>query len=315
MTAALAFAPAPAAASGDRTVLDEVIERADALLTRAEACTFALALDDAGGLELPPAVASGATDQAHLRAVATLYLAAELESALVVPVAELLAGLAVSGGLPGDVGAAAAPLAAFWRSRSERFAPEERVAFFARLFGAAAQPLAGGGPVNAAFDERLIDLCEALYKLDEGGASGGYGAMHQQVRLRMAANAMIDNVVQHSGGMTAFAAREMLAGVRAAVAILATPALQRRFGGDSLWDVVRSVAARYLHDDPAIDAHVTRGKAGLTILAWLADALPALADGGGPLIGLDHPVVGAAVEWLQASLSLQECASESSRGA
>ena len=44
----------------------------------------------------------------------------------------------------------------------------------------------------------------------------------------------------------------------------------------------------------------------MTILAWVAEAAPVLESANQPIIGLDHPVIAAAAEWLEASLSLSE---------
>jgi hypothetical protein len=43
----------------------------------------------------------------------------------------------------------------------------------------------------------------------------------------------------------------------------------------------------------------------MTILAWLADAAALLGDSR-PLLAVDHPVIAAAVEWLELSLQLTE---------
>ena len=63
----------------------------------------ALALDDYGDIDLPRAPGS-ADDQAQLRALATLYLASELEAAGLIPAVETLVRLARAAALPGDLG-------------------------------------------------------------------------------------------------------------------------------------------------------------------------------------------------------------------
>jgi hypothetical protein len=54
------------------------------------------------------------------------------------------------------------------------------------------------------------------------------------------------------------------------------------------------------------DIHARRGQSGMTVLAWLAEAAPLLAARREPLVAIDHPVIPAAVEWLEASLTLSE---------
>ena len=51
---------------------------------------------------------------------------------------------------------------------------------------------------------------------------------------------------------------------------------------------------------------VVRGKAGLTILTWLADAREVISTSTKPLVGLDNPVIAAAVDWLQSSLAIEQ---------
>jgi hypothetical protein len=285
------------------------LTQAFALLRRAEAC--AVALEDFGDLELPPVVAGSAADQGTVRAVAALYLAAELESAMLVPAVELLAGLAMSGGLAvADLGDAAESIADFWRGRHERFTAAERGAFFGRLFGGPLAAVAAGradsGNANDEFEACLIDLCEALYKLDEQAITAMDASPAAHVRLHGALTRLLDNVLRNTNGLSAYVARDCLTATQAALALLRHPRVQTAFAARSPWDVVRVVAQRYLHATPAIAPHVGRGKAGLILLSWAADAIPLLQRSDQPLIGLDHPVIGAAVEWLETSLTLSE---------
>src|SRR5690242_4865127 len=108
--------------------LNRVLTHAFALLDQAEA--RAVALEDLGNIELPPVTPASDADQATVRAVATLYFAAELEAAMLIPTVELLCGLAMSGGLSTDLGDASALIAGFWQARNERFTAAERRAFF-----------------------------------------------------------------------------------------------------------------------------------------------------------------------------------------
>jgi hypothetical protein len=48
----------------------------------------------------------------------------------------------------------------------------------------------------------------------------------------------------------------------------------------------------------------------MTVLAWLAEAAPHMAETG-PLVALDHPVIQSAVDWLQVSLRIGEAAAPS----
>jgi hypothetical protein len=285
-------------------VLALALRRAGLLVDGADAFVLSLGLSDLGDIDLPP-ITGPAVDQAVLRAVAPLYLAADLEKARLLPAVELLAGLAVTGGIPGDLGEAGPLLAAFFRSRHERFAPYERRAFFTRLFGdrdGARLPAESGS--NDAFEELLLAVAEELAAaepLEPEWARAAAGAP-----LRAACQALLSNLAPRSGGMAAFASRDLLASIREALEILEVRALQAALGVRSPWDVVRFAARQWLGEAPDIASHVTRGKAGLDLLAFLAEVAPRLADSSRRLLPSGHPAPASAVAWLEASLALSE---------
>jgi hypothetical protein len=289
--------------------LEISLRRAEELVRAANALAFALA--DLGAINLPPS-SGPATDQAQLRAVATLYLAAELEGAGVIPAAEALTRLARTGGLSLDFGAAAPLIQAFWQSRNERVSATERLGFFSGLFGTPSATDDSEHPRNAEFEDRMIDLCEALYRLDEQASSASWGGVAQQTRIRRAAQRLLDNVAQVSSGITVFLAQEILATMRQALAILNHPALKGAFGARTVWNVVEAINRRLRLPPQEHQLHVRRGQAGLTVLAWLAEAAPHVEGSNQPLVGLDHPVVAAAAEWLEVSLALGEAGEQPS---
>jgi hypothetical protein len=294
----------------DNDDLLRALAQAAALAQRTNSAAVALALEEFGQIDLPDVAPASAGDQLQIRAIAPLYLAAQLEEARLLPVIETLSALAASGGILIDLGASAAQIEDFWRGRNDRFHETERRALFTRLFGADDLNRNGGAaeelPVfNDKFENLMIDLCESLYKFDEEGATNSSFAAHVQVRVLMAARNLAENLLDRSGGMTPFAANEILGTIQSAVQILQQPSLQRAFGARSLWTLVRAVATRYLHFQPDTSAYVTRGKSGLILLSWLADSLP-LVNSGQPLLTVAHPAIGAAAEWLQASLIVRE---------
>ena len=280
------------------------------LVRRATRAT-ALAVSDIGDIDLPPMVGS-AEDGARLQAVAPLYLASELEQARLLPAVELLAGLYVSGGLTADIGPAGPRLLTFWQGRHERFAARERQALFNRLFGAPSPALLSApGGENTDFDDAMVTLTEALHKLDLDPPLGLLPA--SETALRLAARQLADNLLPRGSGIATFAARDLLATLQAAVDLLKETTLQQALGGRGVWGTVRAIARSYLDETPAIEAHVTRGRAGMLVITWLAHALPLLDDPGRRLVAPDHPVLPAATAWLQASLALAERRSVSSQ--
>ena len=300
MTQILVATDAPA---HDPLALETAVAFALQLAARSEVAELAFAVSDVDAIELPP-IAGDEQDAARVRAAAAMYLASELESAALLPAAEALAGVAITGGLQADLGPAGELLIAFWRQRRERFSLEERRAFFARLFGApAATTLAVRAPVNAAFEPLLLGLAETLYALD---APPGYRPMPAaELAVRGAAAQLATNIGGRTSGIPEPTARMILAAIGAALAIFKEPAVQAALGARSPWAAVRAATARYLHAEPAIEAHVMRGKAGLTMLGWLAEAVVTL-DPAHALRAVDAQVVAAAGSWLQASLALSE---------
>lgn len=303
--------PTPATAL-DAT-LELALRRAGLLVDRAEEFVLSLGLSEIGDVDLPP-VSGPDVDQAALRAIAPLYLASELEKARLLPAVELLAGLAVTGGLPGDLGEAGPLLAAFFRGRHDRFAPYERRAFFTRLFGGAeGARLPAEDGSNDAFEGLLLNVAEALASHDT--AEPAWTRSASEIPLRGACRTLLANLAPRSGGMAAFASSDLLAAIREALAILQVRALQGALGVRSPWDVVRAAARQWLGESPDVAAHVVRGKAGLDLLAFLAEVAPNLADSSRPLLPSGHPVPASAVAWLEASLALSEPAgAAASRG-
>jgi hypothetical protein len=259
----------------------------------AHACTraFTLALQTLGPLAHTHPVA--ADDQADLRALASLYLLSQLERASLLPAVELLAKLAISGGISVDLGPASSRLMEFWRYRKEHFSPEERLSLFNRLF-------------DSDFDNSMISLCEALYKLDEGAVRPGASNPLQQAKVRTLAEQLGEHLLEHTSGESAFAANDILATTRAATEILKDSHVEHAFGAHSVWTAVQAILRRYGVAAEEPTSYVVRGKAGLTIIAWLAEARPVLNAANQTLVGLDNPVISAAVDWLSASLAIEQ---------
>lgn len=287
-------------------LLGSALAAGDRLVAQATGHGLAFALDQLGDIDIPePAAAQ--IDKAQLRALASLYLAADLEPAGIVPAVEALAALAASGGLSVDLGAAEPLVAAWWRHRNERVGAMERNAFFSRLFGTSAGPVAAEAERNAAFENCMLELCESLYKLDELSSGGGFGGTAQQARVRAAARALAGNLGGASGGITAFLATEIVATLKDAFAIVGHSGLRHAFAARDVWAVVAGIGRMARLPFAAAGPYVRRGKAGMTVIAWLAEISDQLgAAQGGPLVAIGHPVVGSAIDWLEATLEIGE---------
>ena len=280
-------------AIGDDLLLTSALRRSAALVGAAQA--LAVALDQLGSIVLPPDSA-GAIDQAQLRAVASLYLASDLEAAGVLAAAETLAGLTRGSGVGVsiDLGGAAPLVADFWRHRADRPTPDEREHMFTDLFG---EP----------FEDAMLSLCEALYKLDDQATNPTYGGIAQQSRVRTAGAHLMESLT-HATGITVFVAQALIDAIKQAIAILGHPDLRGAFGARDLWGTIAGLdrMTKASRADPRL--FVRRGRAGMTVLSWLADAAPHLEDATSLLVGLDHPVIPAAVDWMEAALAIGEAA-------
>jgi hypothetical protein len=292
--------------------LDRTLALGWRLLTAARALAGDVALSDLGDIDLPGAVGTPA-DQGRLHAVPPLYLAADLEEAHLVPAVETMAALFAGGGLNADLGPSASRLVAFWQERHARLAATERQAILAQLFGMTTGPSLANAPAqNTDFESCMIDLTEAIYKLDQ---ALGAADLAQQYKVSAAAEQLAGNLLAHTGGMALAAAHDLLATIQEAVDILKAREIQQAVGANSIWGAVRAITQSYLGQSVDIASHVTRGKAGMLVLAWLADVGPHLGTGAEQLVSAGHPVIGAAGSWLKASLTLhQEDAPAAQRG-
>jgi hypothetical protein len=229
---------------------------------------------------------------------------------------ETLSGLAMGGGLQVELGSAAHLISHFWQGRNERFHEKERRAFFSRLFGsdeASSNDTAVDPDTN--FESLMIGLCESLYKLDDRGQDQNYGSPEAQARVRYAVQNVVENLIRKGGGLMAFAAGEILNTIQESIQILQQPPVKQAFEARTLWDVVRAIGERYKQARAAAQNYVGRGKAGMTVLSWVADSLGKLGNASVPIVTLDNPVVAAAEEWLQSSLAIRETGATGTRDA
>lgn len=254
---------------------------------------LARALDvDPGAIDLP-AGAPDAMDAAALRAAGPLYFASELEAAGLLRCAELVAGLFASGAINQPLGPVSQAIHAFWRGRRERLQADEREAIFARV-------------VEAPHFERLMAaLCRAIVaQADNAGADGLRPDLREHVGLGTAAQALAEFLSQRIDAMASIAARDVIDTLNLAIAFLRDRMLQAAFGTHSLWGLVAtapSVDGAMTGNAATVQRHADRGRAGQTVLAWLA------SNYAGAVIAIDPrdaeaaALVMAAQRWLDAA--------------
>jgi hypothetical protein len=249
-------------------------------------------LAELGEIDLPPAAAA---DAMQLRAIASLYLASTLEAAGLIQAAEDFTALERTGAIPGDLGDAAALVEKFWRGRTQRISESERLALFGRLFGAPSGPQDAAGGINGDFEELLLDLCDAIIKAADGGSQG---------RVREGGMRLAENIASASNDMVQMEARDILDSLGQAIAILNHAQVRALLMARTLWDAVGSIDRRFKRPPRPTLSHLRRGRAGMAVLAWLADVADQLERGSGLLVHAGDTVIDSAIEWVDETLSL-----------
>lgn len=216
---------------------------------------------DPGSIDLPPG-APNAMDAAQLRAAGPLYFAAELEAAGLLRCAELVAGLFASGAIAQPLGPVANSINAFWRGRRDRLDVGEREAIFARVFE----------PPH--FERLMGTLCRAIVaQADNADASGVRADIREQVGLAASAQALAEFLAQRMDAMASIAATDVIATINQAIGFLRDRMLQVAFGTQSLWALIATAPAADGATRVAaatVQRHADRGRAGQSVLAWLA---------------------------------------------
>lgn len=262
----------------EHTPLLRAVATALSTLDRHQA-TRSLALAALGDIDLPPGPPRP-EDRAQLEAAGPLYFASELEAAGLLPTAELVAGLFASGAITQPLGPTAQLLHKFWRERRERLDGNERSALFAR----AIEP--------PHFDRMMAALCSAIV------AQASRAGLHEQIALAEAAQSFGEFLTQRVDAMASFAVRDIVDNINTALAFMRDRLLQTAFGVRSLWQLVAVSGAEQGRTATSVQQHVDQGRAGQTVLAWLAAHYTEMAprlDAANPE---DVEVIGAATRWL-----------------
>lgn len=252
------------------------------------------AQDDPLRLDLP-ALQPTATDlpsPSTVRVFAALYLAAELEQAGVVPVAELLAEERYSLNIASYAGAA--KLEEFAGHHHDWYDRAGRVQVYARLFGIGpAATNDAGALVNREFVPLLATLCTALARYADATAGGAT----LDATTRFAAQSLLSNIAPRALGNTLLAARRLEDQIRHAVDVLRDPAIAGLVGARTLQQTIVNILGK---DAPDVQRLIDSGLAGQKVIEWLAVAGPRLMTTGPVMTATDTIAVSAAM-WLQAA--------------
>jgi hypothetical protein len=318
MTAGQAY---PAAlAQGSQGWLDDgaalAAGTAQAQAVLAQAAVHAVSLAQITLPDLPDPPLAAGPDRSILRAVAPLYFAMEIESTGLTHALSALAGLFASGTLRLARGPIAELLMQHHRGYETRRPSEDRYAAYLRLFGSApegAVPFATENAVNLEFEEAMLRLSEAMHRYANLSPLQ-LAPTAAQREIRTAARLLGENLVMRGGGASHYLAEEALALVGRATEVFKNRSVQAALGARSLWDAVDAALtlAQGLRRPPRpgagrsslARAHLTRGRAGMVLLEWLAEEAPRLAGLGQLSLSRDAAILAQGTEWLEATLSL-----------
>jgi hypothetical protein len=252
------------------------------------------AADDPLKLDLPNfAPGQGeAPKPATVRVFGSLYLAAELEQAGVVPIAELLASEKDS--LDITSFDTAAKLDDFAGRAHQWYDRAGRVQIYSRLFGIGPGATNNAGTlVNREFMSLLAGLCRAIAR----SADASVGAQGLEAGIQITASMLLANLAPRGLANTLLAARRLEDQVRRAVDLLRDPAICALVGARTLQETILNILGK---DAPDVQRLIDSGVAGQKVLEWLAAAAPRLGSGAGPLLAPGDPVGISALLWLQA---------------
>lgn len=245
------------------------------------------ALSELGDIDLPPAE-TGATNQDALQAAGPLYFSSELELSGILPTAELVCNLFVSGAITQPLGPTAQLLHEFWRQRSQRLTNNERSAIFARAFE------------HPYFDRLMHSLCEGIVSQVDGSD------IREDVQLSVHAQAASEFLSQRVDAMAEIAAREIVDNINSGLVFLRNRMLQMAFGVNSLWALVS--VANHESGSTAASAlqHADRGRSGQGVLLWLSRHASDHSRRLDPSAANDMDVIADAQLWLELYTSIDD---------
>lgn len=271
------------------TALDGAMHEANCILEHAE--NFALMLSELDLIDLPGAAHA---EPMQLRAIASLYLASALEAAGLIDAADDFVRLLRTGVVSGDLGDSSDLISQFWSERKTRINMAERQALFARLFGAPTVASDMSNASNSNFDELMLNLCDAIIKVSESG-----GRQIQSAMSRMA-----ENIGGVASDALLIMAREIFAILSQSIAILNNENVRQILMARTMWDAVSSIDRKLRRPPRGTLNHLRRGRAGMAVLAWLADVTESSDLNYQANMQIPEMIGASAVDWIDETVSL-----------
>ncbi len=229
-------------------------------------------------IDLPPLGVSPLVAE-QIRAAGVMLWTSHVEAAGLPGFVDAIATGSARGTLLLPLTRGADRLMLYYQKNRDRFDASERVAMYERLF---APP----------FGDLIDALAAALIEVHRADTQGT--ARHFAARAGVIARDLGALLTTRAVGVAAFAAREIVAHIREALAILRDPEIAHALGGGTPFQIIRvygpSLANMSADPSPALD----RASAGFAIVSWIAEHAPTLTDA--PPID-DPALLEAAERW------------------
>jgi len=266
-----------------------------------------------GSFELPPLsdpTMAGSSDEIipdHVRGVAVLYAALQLELLGLFKVLDRNVEIFMNGQLPvaDDLGGNALNMY-YWDSVN-RMSESARWMQYSRVLGAKGGEVSREVAPNVGFDETFFRFLSALSEHDRQQRVGDLlgnarGLNITGEHVRKAGRDLAANCTLFGYGYTQFAAKRMQQHIVTALNILKLPDVQQAWGVQSAWQVVERVSAQEFHATPNVVKYRTMAESGkkvLDLVAQVGSVWSAMSDK--PLFASPQSEVAALISTLASS--------------
>jgi hypothetical protein len=284
--------------------------RIAARLLKSVAATFSLAAadDDPLRLNLPPIVGGGAKgltpDETMLKAMAALYLQAELEQVGIIIVVDVLTDARYQLNIYDK--RTAQLLDDFERKRRNWPNRKMRNDIFARVFGLGSMNDQDGVLVNRDFQSKFANFCLELRRSSYDLRWRKTPGPMIESALKQSAIDLLVNLGSRRYGDIQTSTRRIQEQLSYSITVLSDQGMGNALQTRGMWNVLRVVLGQ---EAPDFARLTTRGQSGMRLLDWLAGKI-AVVSGSvpGPMLEINSPAPAWGESWLIATGIDQETA-------
>ena len=252
-----------------------------------------------GSFDLPPltgVTTGGGTDEIdpdHVRAVAMLYAAYQLDVLGIIKVIDRNVEIFMNGQLPVSNDLAGNALNAYYWDTVNRMSESARWMQYSRVFGAKGGEVSKEVQPNTAFDDLMLHFLSSLAEYNRQQATAALLGNNRALSLnaegvREAGRRLAANATLYAYGYTGFAAKKLQQHIQTVLNILKLPDIQNAWGVQSAWQVVERVSSQEFKTTPNVVKYRTMAESGKAVLdlvaknagAWTATTGNPLFDDG-----------------------------------